>query len=245
MDWVVELRDRVWPTATLASDARLVLVALVIALAGVMIPAVWHTLRIGVTLVHEFGHALVGVICGRRFTGFVVHGDMSGETVTVGPARGIGVILTTWAGYPAPAVFGAGLVAAAAYGWGSVILTAVLVVLLFSLIRIRSAYTALVMVTALAATGAIWWWRMDLLQVAVLTATGAFLILGSWRQCWTVSRSTHRGSDPAQLAALSHIPRFFWLASFWLVIAAATALAALVVATTAGWDPWQGTLPPA
>lgn len=244
VDWIVELRDRVWPTATITSDTRLLIAALALAFAGVAIPPVWQMLRTGVTLVHEFGHAVIGVVCGRRFTGFVVRGDMSGETVTVGPARGFGVILTTWAGYPAPALFGAGLVAAAAYGWASIMLTVVLVVLVFSLIRIRSVYTALVMLTVLAGVGALWWWRLDLLQVAVLMATGAFLIMGAWRQCWTVARSTHRGSDPARLATLTRLPRLLWLATFWLVIAAATALAALAMASASGWVSQVTSLPP-
>ena len=61
--------------------------------------------------------------------GFVVRGDMSGHAVTVGPARGIGRIATTWAGYPAPAVVGAATVWVAGRGWAAPTLTAVMVVL--------------------------------------------------------------------------------------------------------------------
>lgn len=234
MDWVVEVRDRVWPTATIASDTRLLIAALALALAGVAIPPVWRALRIGVTLVHEFGHALVGVACGRRFTGFVVRGDMSGETVTVGRAAGFGVVLTTLAGYPAPAIFGAGLVAAAVYGWGSVVLTGTLLVLCISIIRIRSWFTAVVMLGSLAVTAAAWWWRVESFQVGALTTAGAFLIAGSWRQCWTVAQSTNSGSDPARLATLTPIPRIVWLALFWLFIAASTAAASVVLLHTSG-----------
>ena len=76
-------------------------------------------MRLAVTLVHELGHALVGLAVGRRFTGFVLRGDMSGHAVTVGPARGPGRVLSTWAGYPAPAVVGAALVWAAGRGWAA------------------------------------------------------------------------------------------------------------------------------
>ena len=72
-----------------------------------------EVLRLGVTLVHELGHAFVGMLVGRRFTGFVLRGDMSGHAVTVGPPRGIGRLVTTWAGYPMPGVVALGLVAAA------------------------------------------------------------------------------------------------------------------------------------
>src|SRR5699024_217250 len=68
---------------------------------------VWRVLRLVVTLVHELGHALVGVMAGRRLAGFVLRADMSGHAVTVGPAKGPGGGATTWAGYPAPAPPGA------------------------------------------------------------------------------------------------------------------------------------------
>ena len=67
-----------------------VLLVLTAALVAVAVDPVWRVLRLGVTLVHELGHAGVGVLAGRRFTGFVLRGDMSGHAVTVGPAVGWG-----------------------------------------------------------------------------------------------------------------------------------------------------------
>lgn len=230
----MEVRDRVWPTVGAVLDERLILAALLAALAAVAIPQFWYTLRIGVTLVHEFGHALVGLAVGRRFTGFVVRGDMSGETVTVGRGSGPGLVLTTWAGYPAPALLGTGLIVAAVHGWASVVLTAVLVVLIISIVRIRSWLTAWVLVVTLAAGGALWWWRADKIQATVLVAAGAFLLVGAWRQCWAVSRSRNQSSDPAQLARLTRIPKVLWLVGFWLVIAASTLGAAWVLADAMG-----------
>src|SRR6476661_4004970 len=100
-------------------SAPAVTVALVAALLVVAVPAVWQVLRLAVTLVHELGHAMVGLAVGRRFTGFVLRGDMSGHTVTGGPTRGPGRVLSTWAGYPAPAVVGAALVWTAGRGWAA------------------------------------------------------------------------------------------------------------------------------
>ena len=115
----------------------------------VAVPPVWQVLRLAVTLVHELGHALVGLAVGRRFTGFVLRGDMSGHAVTVGPARGIGRVLSTWAGYPAPAVVGAAMVWAAGRGWAAPVAHLVLVVLLVALLRVRSLLTAAVMLVAI------------------------------------------------------------------------------------------------
>src|SRR6478672_8630485 len=158
VDWD-ELRTRiVTAPGDVAMGAPAVTVAVLAALLVVAVPPVWQVLRLAVTLVHELGHALVGLAVGRRFTGFVLRGDMSGHAVTVGPSRGVGRVLSTWAGYPAPAVVGAALVWTAGRGWAAPTLTGVLVVLLTALVRVRSLLTAVVMLTALGAAGALWWW---------------------------------------------------------------------------------------
>jgi hypothetical protein len=210
-------------------SAAAVTVALTGAFLVVALPPVWRVLRPAVTLVHELGHAVVGIAVGRRFTGFVLRGDMSGHAVTVGPSRGLGRVLSAWAGYPAPAVVGALLIWAADRGWAAPVLTAMLDVLLVAMVRVRSLLTALVMVVALGATGALWWWRDDPVQAQVLVGSGIVLLVGAWRHLGAVMASRDRASDPAVLAALTHVPRTVWNASFVLVCAAASALAAVEV----------------
>jgi hypothetical protein len=213
--------------------APTVTTALVVALVVLFVPPVWSVLRLAVTLVHELGHALVGMAVGRRFTGFVLRGDMSGHAVTVGPARGAGRALTTWAGYPAPALVGAATVWVAGRGWAAPTLTATLAVLLVALVRVRSLLTGVVVLAALAGTGALWWWRDDQLQATVLVALGAVLLVGAWRHVASVARSRDRGSDPAVLASLTHVPKPLWTGSFVLVCAGASLFAAGQVA--AAW----------
>jgi hypothetical protein len=230
VDWD-QVRSRLEPaTGDVALTAPAVTVALVAAVLVVAVPAVWQVMRLAVTLVHELGHALVGLTVGRRFTGFVLRGDMSGHAVTVGPARGLGRVLTTWAGYPAPAVVGAGLVWTAGRGWGAPVLSLVIVILLVALVRVRSLLTAVVMLVALGATGALWWWRDDAVQAQVLVGAGIVLLVGAWRHLAAVLRTRDRSSDPGVLASLTHVPRLVWNASFVLVCAAATVLAASGVA---------------
>ena len=230
MDWDL-LSTRLEPaTGDVAMTAPAVTVALVAAVLVVAVPAVWQVMRLAVTLVHELGHALVGLAVGRRFTGFVLRGDMSGHAVTVGPPRGLGRVLTTWAGYPAPAVVGAGLVWTAGRGWGAPVLAAMIVVLLVALVRVRSLLTAVVMVVALGATGALWWWRDDNVQAQVLVGAGIVLLVGAWRHLGAVLRTRDRASDPGVLATLTHLPRVLWNASFVLVCVAATVVAGSSVA---------------
>lgn len=233
MDVFRAIGDRVVPaTGEVALGAPRLVVVLAVALALVVVPQVWGVVRLVVTLVHELGHAVVGVLVGRSFTGFVLRGDMSGHAVTRGPVRGAGRVASTWAGYPAPAIVGALLVWAAGRGWAAPVLTACLAVLLFALVRVRSLLTAVVMLVALAGSAALWWWRDDTLQSQVLVGLGLVLVVGAWRHLGAVLEDRSAGSDPGVLAALTRVPRLVWNATFVLVAAAATWLVGGEVLTT-------------
>ncbi|WP_427384296.1 M50 family metallopeptidase [Janibacter sp. G56] len=208
-------------------------VVLLLALAAVAIDPLWRVLRVGITLVHELGHAGVGVLVGRQFTGFVVRGDMSGHAVTRGPARGPGQVASTWAGYPAPAVVGAVLTWLAGTGWAGPGLAVILVGLLIALIRVRSALTAIVVMVALGATFALWWWADDTVRAQVLVGVGIVLVVGAWRHLGAVLRGG-RSSDPGVLAHLTGVPTLVWTASFALVCG----LASWVVVATLG-EAWS------
>ena len=209
------------------------LLVLGLALLAVVLAPLWRVLRLGVTLVHELGHAVVGLAVGRRFTGFVLRGDMSGHAVTVGPARGLGRVATTWAGYPAPAVAGAGAVWLGAHGWAGAVLALVLLVLLGALVRVRSLLTAAVVLGVGAATAWTWWSGSDLVRAQVLVGAGLVLVVGAWRHLGAVAGSRDPGSDAAVLARLTPVPRVLWLLGFAAVCAAATWLAAGTVLTVA------------
>ncbi len=230
MEWWDELRDRVVPVGgDLALTTPGLVLALALAVVTVGFPPVWRVVRVVVTLVHELGHAFVGVLGGRRFTGFVLRGDMSGHAVTHGRPSGTARVMSTWAGYPAPAVVGAVMVWLAAGGWAAPLLALLLVLLVVSLVRVRSALTALVVVVATAATGALWWWGPDPLQAEVLIGLGTVLVAGAWRHLAAVLRDRSRHSDPGVLADLTHVPRLIWNATFVLVCAAASWFAAAEV----------------
>jgi hypothetical protein len=233
VDWFEAVRDRVVPaTGDVALAAPRLLIVLGIAFVLVAVEPLWRVVRLAVTLVHELGHAVVGVLVGRQFTGFVLRGDMSGHAVTRGPVRGAGRVASTWSGYPMPALLGAAMVWAAERGWAAPVITAGLAVLLFALVRVRSALTVVVMLVAIAGSAALWWWRDDALQTQVLVGLGVVLVVGAWRHLLAVLRDRSSGSDPGVLAALTHLPRVAWNLSFVLVCALATwVVAAEVVAT--------------
>ncbi|MFC3805020.1 M50 family metallopeptidase [Terrabacter sp. MAHUQ-38] len=223
MEWLELVRDRMVPApGDVALAAPRLVVVLAVAFALIVVEPLWRVVRLVVTLVHELGHAVVGVLVGRRFTGFVLRGDMSGHAVTRGPVRGPGRVASTWAGYPMPAILGAGMVWAAGRGWSAPLVTAGLAILLFALVRVRSALTVVVMAVAIAGSGALWWWRDDTLQPQVLVGLGVVLLVGAWRHLGVVLRDRSRGSDPGVLATLTHVPRGLWNGSFVVVCALAT-----------------------
>jgi hypothetical protein len=227
------VRDRVVPaTSDVALAAPRLLVVLGVALVLVVVEPLWRVVRLAVTLVHELGHAVVGVLVGRQFTGFVLRGDMSGHAVTRGPVRGAGRVASTWSGYPVPALLGAAMVWAAERGWAAPVITAGLAVLLFALVRVRSALTVVVMVVAIAGSAALWWWRDEALQTQVLVGLGVVLVVGGWRHLAAVLRDRSSGSDPGVLASLTHLPRAFWNVSFVVVSAVATWVVVAEVAST-------------
>lgn len=200
------------------------------ALVVVLIPTVWLRLRIAITLVHELGHAVAGVLSGRRFTGFVVRGDMSGHAVTVGPARGLGRVVTTWAGYPMPALVGVLMLWAATRGYAGALLFACLLTLVVVLVFVRSAGTLLTVLAAGAGVGALWWWRNDEVQLLAVLATGFVLLVGAWRHVGAlVGGRRDPGSDSAVLGQLTGIPAPVWVLTFVAVLAAATWAAARLV----------------
>ncbi|UYG18209.1 M50 family metallopeptidase [Brachybacterium huguangmaarense] len=213
--------ERIVPTADPAAGWW-TLLAVAVALVLVAVPAAWRPARLAVTIVHELGHAVVGILVGRRFTGFVVSADMSGHAVTVGRSRGFGRVVSTWAGYPAPAVVGAVLTHIAFGGFSRTTLFADLVILVVSLVFVRSAHTLATVLVAVVAIGALWWWGSAALAAAVVLGAGVFLLLGAWRHFGAVMAHGRRQDDPQQLAQLTGVPTAVWVASYVLVLAACT-----------------------
>ncbi|MGY5764154.1 M50 family metallopeptidase [Brachybacterium sp. DNPG3] len=213
--------DRILP-GTAPTGGWWVLAAIAVALALVALPTAWRFARLGVTIVHELGHAIAGILMGRRFTGFVVSADMSGHAVTVGPRRGVGRVVSAWAGYPAPALLGAVLVQVALHGWARTALSAALLILLISLIFSRSLHTVATVLVAILGLGAAWWWANPTTTALIVLAAGVFLLVGAWRHVLAVMRANRGADDPAQLAQLTPLPAWAWILSFLLVLAACT-----------------------
>lgn len=197
-------------------------IAMGIALAAVVVPQIWKILRVVVTLVHELGHAAVGVITGRKFAGFTVEPDMSGATATKGPNRGPGLIFTTLAGYPMPALMGALLFWLGSTGRARPALLGIAVVIVLVLFRARSAYTLVILLVVLVTDVALWWWGEAEIIGATVLGLGFFLLTGAWRQFFNVVLHGDSSQDPGALAARTRVPTFVWNLVIGLLLVLAT-----------------------
>lgn len=216
-----EVFGRITPVAD-PTPGSWTLVAFALAVLAVVVPPVWRWARIAVTIVHELGHAVSGILVGRRFTGFVVNGDMSGHAVTVGRPQGAGRIISTWAGYPAPAIIGVLLVQIAFGGWSRTTLFVAALALVIALFFARSLHTVAAILISAGVLGATWWWAGDLVNSALVLCAGVFLLLGAWRHLGAVVSGGRRKDDPQQLAELTVLPAWLWNLGYVLVIGLCT-----------------------
>jgi hypothetical protein len=211
------LVGEVWDRATSTQpvpDAGLVLATGVLALVLVLAPATWPRVRLGTTVVHEAGHALVALLVGRRLRSIRLHSDTSGVTVSRGKPRGPGMVAMLAAGYLAPAVLG--LVAALLLANGrSVGLLWLLVVLAGALILwVRNGYGLLVLLLGGAAVLLLTWYGDGTVQSVAAYLIAWLLLLAAPRplvELLTAGRRRGRTSDPDQLAGLTRVPAVLWI----------------------------------
>jgi hypothetical protein len=223
----------VWERATSTQpvpDATVVVATGVVALVLVLAPATWPRVRLGATVVHEAGHAVVAVLVGRRLRSIRLHSDTSGLTVSRGKPRGPGMVAMLAAGYLAPAALG--LVAALLLADGrSVGLLWLLVLLAAALILwVRNGYGLLVLLVGGAGVLLLTWYGDDTVRSVAAYLIAWLLLLSAPRplvELLTAGRRRGRTSDPDQLAGLTRVPAVVWI----LVLLLAN-LAGLVVGVT-------------
>jgi hypothetical protein len=207
----------VWERATATQpvpEPGFVLATGALALLLVLVPTTWPWVRLGVTVVHEAGHALVGVLVGRRLRSIHLHSDTSGLTVTRGKPRGPGMVAMLAAGYLAPALLGlaAALLLAAGRSvgllWLLVALAAVLIV------WVRNGYGFLVLLLGGAGVLLLTWYGAPDAQSVAAYLVAWLLLLAAPRPLLELlreGRRRSRTSDPDQLARLTRGPAVVWI----------------------------------
>ncbi|HVB45088.1 MAG TPA: M50 family metallopeptidase [Streptosporangiaceae bacterium] len=203
-----------------------------IALLIVLTPRAWRLARNSITIAHEGGHALASVLSGRRLDGIRLHADTSGVTYSRGRRTGPAAVLTSAAGYPAPALLGAGAAWLLAAHHVTAMLWLLLALLAATFLAIRNAYGVLAVLVTVGAVLAVSWFAAAAIQAAFGYTAAWFLLLGGVRAVIELQRhrrrSRRRGqestSDADQLGRLTGVPGGAWVAVFALVCVAALIL---------------------
>lgn len=226
MDVLSELWTRLWTPMPVVSPAA-GLVAVVVGVVIACLPGrVWRAARHVITLIHEAGHALVGLLTGRRLAGIRLHTDTSGVTTTVGAERGLGRLLTTLAGYTGPPAFAALLVVTVVRGHAGTAMFVLVTVTVGLLLATRNMWGWFITVSVLAVmVGVLYvapplWLQLVLLTVAGFAATGGV-------RSFVEERGARRAggvTDVVALADRSVWPAGVWAGVMWVLIAGWVAL---------------------
>lgn len=189
------------------------------------IPKFWLYLRHFSTLTHEVGHAVVGMLTGGRLRGIALHPDSSGETTTahvVGRNK-ISRVLTSFAGYPSPAIYGTALLITIASGYQNSAWIIMLSMSILCLVFARSFFTVIVGLSFAVAPFLFLFVAQEaplVLQNSVAYAFIGVLLYGSVRSLVELTNLTHRGldegADSVSLQKYTGISRWFWLVMLWI-----------------------------
>jgi hypothetical protein len=235
-----DVLGQIWTAATTpvpAPDQTVVLAAGLVALAVVLVSPVWRVARHVITIAHEGAHAVVAMLTGRRLDGIRLHSDTSGLTVTAGRPRGIGMILTAFAGYVGPGLVGLGAAWLLRAGYAVGLLWLLVVLLALLLLKIRNWFGLWSVLVSGAALVTVSWLLDPAAQAAVAYAVTWFLLLGSVRPVLELqaqrARRRARTSDADQLGRLTGVPGIVWVGVFLLVTVGALVLGATWIITPA------------
>lgn len=201
-----------------------VLVLCALGAVAISIPrATWRWFGLVVTVVHELGHALAGLVTGRRIMTIRIEADHSGVTHSMG--RGASAMWSTFWGYPFPAVVGAAWTAAVGAGFWPLAAVVSALVLLVSLVVMRGWLSWFMTTTAAILLLALYWFDVAPGRWLML-AVGAALWIGAFRAWVNLTRQHLAGSrrrrasisDATLLAQGTGVPAGLWLVAFLVVI---------------------------
>lgn len=199
------------------------IVALAIGLGLVILPQTWRFVTHAITLVHELGHALIGLLSGAQVSSIKINRDSSGVTTSAHPLKNILITrtFTTFWGYPFPTLFAGALIAISCtvdvrWAWWAVLALGVI-----CLFFIRNLFG--LMITAIwVGTSALLLWKgveANILQ-SLLWGLIALLYFGGVRDFWNLTKIYKRGKDEGSdinaLREITHIPAIVWLALMWI-----------------------------
>jgi hypothetical protein len=236
----VDIVREVWHRALTTQPApsgRVIVFTAVLAALLVWAPGAWPITRHVVTIAHEAAHGLVALMSGRKLHGIQLHSDTSGVTVSAGRTTGLGMIMTTAAGYVGPGLLGLAAASLLAHHRAVGLLWALLILLALLLIQVRNWFGLWSILFSAAVVFGVSWWLQPQAQSAFAYGLTWFLLLAAPRpvlELQTLRRRTGaRSSDADQLARLTMVPAIVWVGFFLAVTVGVLALGARWMVTAA------------
>ncbi len=225
---VADVLGDIWRRAVTVQPPPSLRTTLLIGIAALVLVSIrltWRPVRMVATMAHEAGHALTALVSGRRLAGIRLHADTSGLTLSKGRPRGPGMVLTLMGGYPAPTVLGLGAAVLLGLGYSAGVLWLLVAACVVMLALIRNAYGLLVVLVAGGILAAVSWLAPAVVLSGVAVIVVWLLLLSAPRPLVELARSGRagRGSDVDQLARITVLPGWAWLAFFWLFTVAGLA----------------------
>ena len=201
-----------------------VLIGIVAVAAVLSLPrATWQYFGLFATLVHELGHAVAAILTGRVVHGIRIRRNHSGDALSSG--RGVfGTVVSGVFGYPAPAIVGAAQLWSVFNGYTAIALFAGGIMLVLTLLVIRNAFGAIVVLVSAATSALLWFFATPTVQGYALLVIGIALLVGAVRALGTVigvhlrRRDQLSTSDAYLLYRRTGIPSPVWLLLFTALI---------------------------
>jgi hypothetical protein len=186
-----------------------------------MAPRAWPRTRNLVTIAHEGAHGVVALLSGRRLAGIRLHSDTSGLTLSRGRPTGLGMVLTSAAGYVGPGLMGLGAAYLLHVGHAVGVLWLALFLLAALLLQIRNFYGLYAVLAVGVGVFAFSWWANPPVQVFVAHVGTWFVLLAAPRAVVELQVHRRRGhartSDADVLARLTRVPGLVWVGLFLVV----------------------------
>jgi hypothetical protein len=168
-----------------------------------------------VTVTHEGGHMLMGVLTGHKIVYFELTGGHEGGTLPETTRWGPGRILTVFAGYTTPPLVGLAGAALLDAGRTWPLLWTAVVLLVLAWTKARGQTTTIVVLVLVGAIGYVALYGSPVLQAGVAAGLVWVLLFGGLRSA--VEAGTHKNTDPDRLFRDTLIPRMVWKAAFIVV----------------------------
>jgi hypothetical protein len=143
------------------------------------------------------------------------------------------MVLTALAGYLAPSLLGLAAAGLVAVGWAVPLLWLAILMLVITLVYVRNVYGGIAVLVTGAGVGAVAWYGSPQVQVGFAEAAAWFLLFGGLRAVRELGRVRRRqirsgtqrlDSDADQLARLTGLPGWLWVALFTVVALGCLAL---------------------